>query len=278
MDERPVPERNAYADNQFAGTRRRFGYFSSYTRSPVGKTLWDDVVRRLGELQRNFGRFQTQGPQGVAKQIELKMRGMPLFCGVLAMLLIAAGAALAQPPGLAAPDPTGEWLVAQKYARIRVVDCSGRLWGVVAWEAKPGIDSNNPDPSLRARPTLGMPILLGMVRTKQDQWDGQIYNSQDGHTYAASISLADPDTLQVQGCFLGFLCGGENWTRVAPPDSAVAAQSSARKSPPVRRPPNARQPAVNGSGANAAATTGEIPPESANDICLRIVGVPGLAH
>jgi len=69
--------------------------------------------------------------------------------------------------------------------------------------------------NLRSRATLGMPILLGMTPSQSNRWDGQIYNSQDGHTYSASISLLDPNTLRVQGCFLGFLCGGENWTRVA---------------------------------------------------------------
>lgn len=278
MDSCAVPGRNAQVDDQFAGTRRRFGYFSSYTHSPVGwlygMTSWDG----LADSWENFGRYKTQGPQRVPKQFKLKIRGMPLFCGVVLALLIAAGAAFAQTPGLASPDPTGEWLVAKKYARIRIVDCDGRLWGVVAWEAQPGIDSHNPDPSKRTRPTLGMPILLGMARTKDNQWDGQIYNSQDGNTYSASVTLLNPDTLSVQGCFLGFLCGGENWTRVTPPDSAVVSKpvASANGRKPVRHPANGRPPTVNGSGANAAA--GDIPPESASDICLRIVGVPGLAH
>ena len=53
-------------------------------------------------------------------------------------------------------DPTGEWLVAKQFARIKIADCDGRLWGVVAWEAQPGgMDKKNPDPNLRSRPTLG---------------------------------------------------------------------------------------------------------------------------
>ena len=176
-------------------------------------------------------------------------------------------------------DPTGDWRVADGVASIRVAECNGSMWGAVVWEQEPGgRDTNNPDVSKRGRPTLGMPILLGMARTKDNQWDGQIYNSQDGNTYSASVTLLNPDTLSVQGCFLGFLCGGENWTRVTPPDSAVVSKpvASANGRKPVRHPANGRPPTVNGSGANAAA--GDIPPESASDICLRIVGVPGLAH
>ncbi|HEY5217132.1 MAG TPA: DUF2147 domain-containing protein [Pseudolabrys sp.] len=75
-----------------------------------------------------------------------------------------------------------------------------------------------------------MPILLGMTRSNLNQWDGQIYNSEDGNTYSANISLLNPSTLKVQGCFLGFLCGGENWSRVETPPEPIPL-------PPVRNQP-----------------------------------------
>jgi uncharacterized protein (DUF2147 family) len=181
-----------------------------------------------------------------------------------AAVLFGMTAAWADP--LAATDPIGEWMVAKGYARIKVVDCGGKLWGVVAWEQTPGIDNKNPDQTVRGRPTLGMPILIGMARSKPNQWDGQIYNSEDGHTYSANISLANPDTLKVQGCFLGFLCGGENWSRVPPeaiPAPPPSATSNQRPTPP--KPSNART-------ANAKA------PDPVNDVCLRLFGPTGLPH
>ena len=146
-------------------------------------------------------------------------RGKDLLCAVFLAYLLAASSAFSQPAGSAASDPTGEWLVDKKIARIKIVNCNDHLWGVVSWEARAGTDGKNPDPQLRNRPTLGMPILLGMKRTKPNQWDGQIYNSEDGRTYSANISLSDPDTLKVQGCVLGFLCGGQTWTRVPAPEA-----------------------------------------------------------
>ncbi len=135
-----------------------------------------------------------------------------------------SGAALAQNPPF---DAVGEWLVAKEIARIRIADCGGRLWGVVSWEARPGVDNKNPNQQLRGRPTLGMPVLLGMAQTKANKWEGKIYNSEDGNTYSANITLLDPSTLKVQGCFLGFLCGGENWTRVEP-ETSKRVQTSGR--------------------------------------------------
>jgi len=56
-------------------------------------------------------------------------------------------------PALAA-DPTGDWKVADGVANIRVAQCNGSMWGVVAWEKVPGgKDSNNPDPARQRHPT-----------------------------------------------------------------------------------------------------------------------------
>ena len=118
-----------------------------------------------------------------------------------------------------AAAPTGDWRVAEGVANIRVAECNGSMWGVVAWEKKPGgVDQNNPDASKRSRPTLGMPILLEMKKkADKDAWEGQVYNAKDGKTYESTIKLASPDQLEIEGCVLGFLCGGETWTRVGPP-------------------------------------------------------------
>jgi uncharacterized protein (DUF2147 family) len=128
--------------------------------------------------------------------------------------VIAAGAVCAAP---APQGPSGDWSVANGKALIRVVNCGGQYWGVVASERNPGgTDVNNPSTALRNRPTLGMPILLGMASSSQpNSWRGEIYNSQDGRTYSGRITLVNPSTLRVEGCVLGFLCGGEDWHRAS---------------------------------------------------------------
>ncbi len=130
----------------------------------------------------------------------------------LALALACAGPALAA-------DPTGDWRVADDVANIRVAECNGSMWGVVAWEKIPGgRDKNNPDTAKTSRPTLGMTILFDMKRKPgADQWDGKVYNAKDGKIYDSSIKVAGPDKLEIQGCLLGFLCGGETWTRMAGP-------------------------------------------------------------
>jgi uncharacterized protein (DUF2147 family) len=114
------------------------------------------------------------------------------------------------------PSPVGEWLVEDGEASVRIEECGNNLCGVVAgaknWNET---DRKNPNPELRNRPIIGMPILLDMKPAKSNRWEGLAYNSKNGQTYTANISLNNSQSLRVEGCvFGGFLCGGQNWTRV----------------------------------------------------------------
>src|ERR1700716_771150 len=169
-------------------------------------------------------------------------------------------------PALAA-DPTGDWRVADGVANIRVAECNGSMWGAVAWEKVPGgRDKNNPDVSKQNRPTLGMPILIDMKKkTRADQWEGQVYNAKDGQFYSSTIKPAGPDQLEIQGCVLGFLCGGETWTRVAGPIPSSPANSMAKGAPNTtgalpKTPPPATAPAAPATTPAAPKTTGSVNP------------------
>jgi uncharacterized protein (DUF2147 family) len=183
------------------------------------------------------------------------------------ILLAAYGSALAA-------DPTGDWRVADGVANIRVAQCGGSMWGVVAWEKQPGgRDSNNPDASKQSRPTLGMPILLDMKKKAgADSWEGQVYNAKDGKTYSSSITPTDADHLDIRGCVLGFLCGGETWTRVGPPIASSPANSMA-KSPR----PNARIAAATAPKTSGSIGAAKKPGDQVGDICL-LGDVARLAH
>jgi len=146
------------------------------------------------------------------------------FCTVT----LASSAALAA-------EPTGDWRVEDGSAIIRIDNCRGALWGVVAWEKVPGRDERS------GRPTLGSPVLINMRASSQARWDGQIYNAQNGQTYRANVRMVGDNTLRVEGCVMGgVFCGGQRWTRVGGDASTGTAQK-------------------NGSGRGAQ-----------NDICARV--------
>ena len=190
-------------------------------------------------------------------------------------------------------DPTGDWKVADGVANIRVAQCNGSMWGAVAWEQTPGgRDIHNPDVSKQNRPSLGMPILIDMKKKPgTDAWEGQVYNAKDGQFYSSTIKPVDPDHMEIQGCVLGFLCGGETWTRVAGPipsspvnSMAKGAPKAAGAAPKTAAAPAAPKPAAapkTTGSVNAAAkgqkVTAAQPADQVGDICL-LPDIAGFAH
>ena len=170
-----------------------------------------------------------------------------LTSGLLAFIPSAATAADA--------SVIGDWLVKDGYANIRIDNCGGKMWGIVVWEKAPGLDTENPDPAKRTRPTLGMPVLMGLAPAKEPgKWSGEIYNSNNGKMYGATIGLADENTLDLEGCLVWPLCQTQKWTRVkTPPPNAAPL-------PPLKSsaPPPAKQ---------TAAKKGAAAP---SEVCLRV--------
>ncbi|MBO0751184.1 MAG: DUF2147 domain-containing protein [Bradyrhizobiaceae bacterium] len=122
----------------------------------------------------------------------------------------------------AAGDPRGNWMTDDGKAKIAIVSCGGALCGnIVALTepidpatGKPKTDSNNPDAAKRARPLVGVQIVIDMKPDSADKWTGQVYNAEDGKTYSGSITLVDARTLTLQGCALaGLICKNRTWTR-----------------------------------------------------------------
>ena len=205
----------------------------------------------------------------------------------VARTIVYSGVFLATGLGAAlAADPTGDWKVADGVANIRVAQCNGNMWGVVAWEKTPGgKDKNNPDVVKQSRPTLAMPILIDMKKKPGvDSWEGQVYNAKDGQLYSSTIKPVGTDQLEIQGCVLGFLCGGETWTRVGPPipssppkGAPGAAPKTAAPAPAPAAPkttgaanpaPASPAPAPKAAPAQKQAATAAAQPADIGDICL----------
>jgi uncharacterized protein (DUF2147 family) len=171
-----------------------------------------------------------------------------------------------------AADPIGEWTVEDGVARIRIVDCNTRLWGVISWEKDPGgVDAQNPDRSKQSRPTLGIPILLNMQRNASggdpDQWEGKVYNAENGKLYDSKIKLVSQNKLELKGCVLGFLCGGQTWTRYIDPTAPM--------SPQAGMAPMTKAPASKGKAPTTAGMAKGMP--SADPATAEVCSLPEIA-
>ncbi len=107
----------------------------------------------------------------------------------------------APPPPAAPPGPPvlGEWLVEDGAARIAIQPCGPNVCGSVSWSKEGG--------------ELGTQILRAMKPAGPNRWEGTIYDPTSGRSYSSNISLRSADSLRVEGCVLGVLCGGQTWTR-----------------------------------------------------------------
>jgi uncharacterized protein (DUF2147 family) len=138
-------------------------------------------------------------------------------------ILIALGMGSLTAPALAA-DPTGTWLTENGRSRVRIANCADALCGTIVWlkepndpaTGQPKTDRNNADETKRARPLMGVAIVLSMKPSgTPDKWTGQVYNAEDGKTYSGSITMQGAAALKLEGCALGgLLCKSQTWTRV----------------------------------------------------------------
>jgi uncharacterized protein (DUF2147 family) len=173
--------------------------------------------------------------------------GLASKASKLASTLVGLGLGVAQ-----AADPVGTWMIPNGDAIVRIGDCaglraapgqpfspSGTLCGTVVWlkepidpaTGKPRIDSLNVDPAKKDQPILGMQGVFDMRPAREpEQWEGRVYNIDDGKVYDGNIIMKNDDELYIQGCFMMF-CRGEQWVRQEVPDQAK---------PKPARPPQAR--------------------------------------
>jgi uncharacterized protein (DUF2147 family) len=127
-------------------------------------------------------------------------------------LLIALSLAA---PVQAAEPVTGLWLTDTKDGIVEIAQCGNRLCGRLARTLVPikgpPFDRNNPDPALRNRPIIGLPILTGFVADKT-LWRGTAYDPKNGKSYRSTLQRTGPNTLKLTGC-VAIFCRSVTWTR-----------------------------------------------------------------
>jgi uncharacterized protein (DUF2147 family) len=123
--------------------------------------------------------------------------------------------------GSALADPTGIWLD-KDGDTLRIQHCGPALCGTIVnlrvrldpQTGQPRTDKKNVDVSRRDRPLVGVQGLISMRPSGPGKWSGQLYNVEDGRTYAGNLIELGSGKIRIEGCVLG-LCGGESLSRIA---------------------------------------------------------------
>lgn len=127
--------------------------------------------------------------------------------------LVACGSA-----ARAAEPIEGLWLLQDRSAVVRIARCGQRMCGWIerVLERGPNVparDIHNPDPRLRNRPIVGLPIILGMRGSGGEWTGGRGYEPRRGRSFTSSLRLNADGTATHRGCIGLVLCRRHRWTR-----------------------------------------------------------------
>ena len=140
---------------------------------------------------------------------------------MMTALALAGGLMLTGLPARADIDATGVWKMSNGKVTVKVSPCGGNLCGTVVAlkkprddKGRPRLDKENPNPSLRSRPVIGLTILSNMKPQGEGRWSGTIYNPDDGNTYSSRMKLQGSGTMKVEGCVASLFCKSMKFVRV----------------------------------------------------------------
>jgi uncharacterized protein (DUF2147 family) len=114
------------------------------------------------------------------------------------------------------------WYNQERDAKLEIYRQDDAFEAKIVWlkeptaDAKPKVDKNNPDPSLRSRPTLGLIVLHSLRKTNDPNVykGGRIYDPKNGKTYDCRV-IFKGETLELRGFVLGLPLLGRTaiWSR-----------------------------------------------------------------
>jgi uncharacterized protein (DUF2147 family) len=137
---------------------------------------------------------------------------------ILIILIISTGKIFAQAPP--ADRVLGNWLNAEKDARIEIYKTGNKYYGKIIWgknifnpDGSSRTDLKNPNEKLKSRLLLNLVILTNFTYDDGEWNGGKIYDPKSGKTYSCFMKL-DGSNLKIKG-YIGITLLGRTtiWTR-----------------------------------------------------------------
>lgn len=152
---------------------------------------------------------------------------MKIWITLSALLAVFLGAPFAH--GAPGDAILGFWNTKDRDTRFDIYKCGTKYCGKISYmrhpnysptnkdglAGRPRLDSHNPDPALRKRTILGLPLLEGFRYVGHNLWEGgKIYDPDDGEKYGCKIWLDGANRLKLRG-YMGISLFGrtETWVR-----------------------------------------------------------------
>ena len=99
-------------------------------------------------------------------------------------------------------EPNGTWMRPSTGTQVNFYDCGGKLCGkIVAVKDE------------KRKSEIGTVIMKGATKTGDNEWKGDLLNTDNGKIYSGVVIMQGPNALNLKGC-ISVLCEGETWTKV----------------------------------------------------------------
>ncbi len=121
-------------------------------------------------------------------------------------------------------DILGTWANSDNVLKVKIEKIGTHYFGKLVWLEKPNepdgapkLDKNNPDPTLRKVPFIGLRVMKDMKYKGDGVWSGgTLYDPEKGKTYGCKITLVSLDVANIRGYIgLSILGKTEKFSRVS---------------------------------------------------------------
>jgi uncharacterized protein (DUF2147 family) len=116
-------------------------------------------------------------------------------------------------------DIVGIWLTENDESKIEIYKQGNEYFGKIIWlkepndkNGNPKKDKNNPDPTKRNNPAIGI-FILKNVKYDNGKWKGTLYGPKRGKEVDCSLKLVSKDVLEGHVSY-GLVSGNRTWRRV----------------------------------------------------------------
>ena len=134
--------------------------------------------------------------------------------------LITMALALAGQTPQPAPSVDGVWTNPRGTVQGRTGSCGDKICGWIVW-ASPQAQADARKKGVNQ--LIGTALLRSYRATERGHWSGEVYVPDMQSSFYSTITMVDPQTLNIKGCILGgLLCKSQIWRRVASPAAMAA--------------------------------------------------------
>ncbi len=130
---------------------------------------------------------------------------------LITMILAFAGQAAPSPPPASPVD--GVWVNPAGSVQVRAGACGDKICGWIVWASERAQQDAR---KKGVNQLIGTALLRGYRATDRTHWTGEVYVPDMQSTFYSTITMINPQTLNIKGCILGgLLCKSQIWRRVS---------------------------------------------------------------